>query len=356
MSSVEEDSVRIAFQRQPKIELHLHLEGAIPLPCLWHLIQKYGGDPEVPTLDALVAKFRYRDFDGFIDTWVWKNQFVREYEDFTYIAREVARDLVVQKIIYSEVFYSPGDYGRVGLKPQEITGAIRQGLREVPEIEIALITDLIRDHGPERGMRTLELMNEVRKELGVVGVGLGGSEHIAPPEPYAAVYERARSLGFRTTAHAGEVCGPESIWGAIRALRVDRIGHATRAIEDPALVDYLAEHRIPVEVCLTSNVLTGVVPSLARHPVRTYFERGIPLSVNTDDPKLFHTSLAEEYARLETELGFSRAEIVSLIEQAVHSSWLSDERKLQMVERMRAEGGQGDPVPEDPSPGEKSRE
>src|SRR4029077_2257082 len=131
----------------------------------------------------------------------------------------------------------------------------------------------------------------------------------------------------RTSAHAGEGAGPESIWGAIRALEVDRIGHGTRAAEDPRLVDYLAEKQIPLELCVLSNVRTAVVLEVARHPARTYYERGIPLSINTDDPKMFGNSLAEEYLALHRHLGFSRADIRRLIEQAVETSWLPKQRK-----------------------------
>jgi adenosine deaminase len=303
------------------------------------LVNKYGGDPKVPTIEALASKFRYRDFDQFLDTWVWKNQFLREYEDFTLVAAEVARDLASQNVFYAEAFYSPGDYRQRGLEPQRITEAIRMGLRQVPQVEILLITDLIRDHGPERGYETLDAIREIRDEFGIVGVGIGGSEHLCPPEPFAPVYERARALGFRTTAHAGEACGPESIWGAIRALRVDRIGHGTRAIEDPILVDHLAQHRIPLELCVISNLRTGVIPSIAAHPIRAYFDRGIPLSVNTDDPKLFNNSLAEEYFALHAELGFTISEIHSLIEQSVRSSWLSDEHQTKLLGRIRADIG-----------------
>jgi adenosine deaminase len=127
------------------------------------------------------------------------------------------------------------------------------------------------------------------------------------------------------------------VWGAIRALRVDRIGHGTRAIEDPALIDHLAEHRIPLELCVISNLRTGIIPSIAAHPARAYFERGIPVSVNTDDPKLFNNSLADEYFALHTELGFTTSEIHSLIEQGVRSSWLSEERQTGLLGRIRAE-------------------
>ena len=336
MPVIEHHKPLAYFQRLPKIELHLHLEGAIPLPALWQLIQKYGGDPGVPTVEALGPRFQYRDFVHFIDTWGWKNQFIREYEDFSFVAAEVARDLASQNILYAEVFYSPGDFRQRGLNLQRITEAIRRGLHQVPDIEIALITDLIRDHGPERGHATLRAIHEVRDDFGVVGVGIGGSEHLYPPEPFAPVYDRARALGFRTTAHAGEASGAESVWGAVRALRVDRIGHGTRAIEDPALVDHLAEHQIPLELCVLSNLRTGVIPSVATHPARTYMQRGIPFSINTDDPKLFNTSLAEEYLALHTELGFSKRDIHHVIEQGLSSSWLPAPRKCTLLERIRA--------------------
>jgi adenosine deaminase len=168
-------------------------------------------------------------------------------------------------------------------------------------------------------------------------VGIGGSEAEHPPEPFAPVFREARRLGFRTSAHAGEAAGPASIWGAIRALRVDRIGHGTRAWEDPSLVEYLAAHRVPLEMCPVSNVRTAVVRSLDEHPIRRYFEQGLVVTVNSDDPKMFGTSLAEEYRLLEERLDFSRDEIRALILQAVGSSWLPDEEKGALAVALRAD-------------------
>ena len=173
-------------------------------------------------------------------------------------------------------------------------------------------------------------VNEV-KDLGVVGIGIGGSEHEFPPEPFASVYDKARQLGLHTNAHAGEAAGAESIWGAIRSLRVDRIGHGTRAQEDESLLDYLAERQIPLEMCPLSNLRTKVVPSLEVHPIRCYFERNIAVTVNTDDPKMFDNSLAEEYQLLEEKLGFSRNEIRRLILQGIRSSWQSEEKKQDLI-------------------------
>lgn len=318
------------YEQVPKVELHIHLEGAIPLPTLWTLVQKYGGDPTVPTPEALAQKFQYADFPGFIRTWVWKNGFLREYDDFTLTAEAVARDMARQNIRYAEMFYSPPDFAARGLNPRNLTAAIRAGLARVPEIEIALVADLVRDNPPAQAMRTLSEIGEVR-EMGVVGVGLGGSEQKYPPEPFKDVFLEAKRLGFHTSAHAGEAAGAASIWGVIRHLQVDRIGHATRAHEDPALMKYLAERRIPLEMCPISNVRTGVVSSLEQHPIRRYFQQALNVTVNTDDPAMFATSLAQEYQTLVERLGFSQDDIRSMILLAISASWMPEERKKALI-------------------------
>jgi adenosine deaminase len=314
------------YSKLPKVELHVHLEGAIPHGALFDLIQKYGGDPSLPDVTALARRFEYKSFAQFIEAWSWKNQFLREYEDFSHIAELTAGDMANQNIRYAEMFFSPSLFVRHGLEVQELTHAVRIGLSRVPEIEISLIADLVRDHGPESEMTTLKKLNEVKSD-GIIGIGLGGSEHEFPPEPFKSLYEEARLMNFHVTAHAGEASGPESIWGAIRHLHVDRIGHGTRAHEDPELLDYLQEHRIPLELCPVSNVCTGVVSAIVEHPIREYFERGLIINVNTDDPMMFGDSLDKEYELLVQECGFTRQEICRLILLGVESSWLSEDRK-----------------------------
>jgi adenosine deaminase len=322
------------FDSLPKVELHVHLEGAIPVPALWKLIGKYGGDSSIPDLKALRNRFHYRSFREFLDVWVWKNGFLREYEDFRFAAEEVARDLVRQNVRYAEVFFSPFDFFRRGLQTQRLARAIRSGLNQVPDVRIRLITDLVWDSGPELADRTLSELAEV-KDSGIVGVGMGGNEAAYPPNAFTHVYERARRLGFRTTVHAGETGGPENVWGAIRDLAVERIGHGVRSVGDPKLVDELRERAIPLEVSLSSNLRTGVVQSLPDHPLRQLVDAGIRVSINTDDPTMFNTTLANEYSLLESELGFSREEIRSLIEQGMESSWLDSSEKESMMARFR---------------------
>ena len=324
------------YEALPKIELHVHLEGAIPHKALFNLIQKYGGDPSIPNIAALTKRFEYKDFSQFIKTWSWKNQFLREYEDFTYIAELTARDMAEQNIHYAELFFSPSLFVRFGLRVQELAQAVRKGLAKVPKIEISLIADLVRDYGPESEMTTLKALNEVR-DCGIVGIGIGGSEHKFPPEPFELLYHEARNMGFYANAHAGEAAGVQSIWGAIKKLHVNRIGHGTRIYEDLELMDYIADNEIPVELCPMSNVCTGVTNSIMAHPIRKYFEHGLIVSVNTDDPKMFNTSLAEEYRLLVQNCGFSKQEICKIILLGIQSSWLSEEKKNALVSEFEQE-------------------
>jgi adenosine deaminase len=314
------------FDLVPKVELHLHLEGAIPYEVLWKLIKKYGGDPLVSNLETLKERFVFRDFPHFLEMWGWKNNFIREYDDFTLIAEAVARDLADQNIRYAELFCTPSDFRARKLETQKILTAIRRGYDKVSGIKLNIIVDFCRNYGAENAARNLDEVSEV-KNLGILGFTIGGAEEGYPPEPFASVYERARQLGFHTSAHAGEAAGAASVWGAIRSLKVERIGHGTRIFEDPNLVEYIAEKDIPLEVCPISNVKTRVVNSLKEHPVKDYYAKGIIVTINTDDPKMFGNSLAEEYRGLNSELGFSYEDIRKLILNGVQSSWLPENDK-----------------------------
>jgi adenosine deaminase len=323
------------YERVPKVELHVHLEGSIPLDTLWELVTKYGGDPSTPDMAALRRKFVYRDFPHFLATWRWQMGFLREYDDFTLIAEAVANDFARQNIRYAEAFYSPGDSKRHGLETLPVTEAIRAGLDRVPSVEVKLVTDLVRNYGPERGAVTLSEIREAQS-LGVIGIGIGGHEADHPATSFADVYADARDMGFRTSAHA-EGAGPDSVWGAVRDAGTERIGHGTRAAEDEALLDYLAERHIPIETCPISNVKTAVIPSVAAHPIREFLARGISVSVNTDDPAMFGNSLADEYQALEVEQGFTHDEIRALILSGIATSWMSEDDKARWTRAFEAD-------------------
>jgi adenosine deaminase len=288
----------------------------------------------VPDPPSLAERFHYRDFAHFIEMWLWKNGFIREYEDFRLIGEAVARDLAGQNVRYVEAFFSAPDFVRIGLATAPIAEALRAGLSRVPEVEVALIADVVRDFGPERALRVVDEAADLR-DLGVIGIGLGGSEQMFPPEPFAPVFERARHHGLRTTAHAGEVAGAAGVWEALEHLRPERIGHGVGAREDARLMDHLAASGIPLECCPISNLRTGAVASIAEHPIRQFVDRGMVVTVNTDDPAMFGTSLSEEYRLLVDALGFSRGDIRRLLLDAVEASWTSVERKAELAAEIR---------------------
>lgn len=322
------------WSTMPKVELHLHLEGAIPLPTLWELITRHGGDDIIRTQADLVDFFTYRDFAHFIEAWTWMIRFLRRYEDFTIAAEAVARSLVEQNTVYAEAFFSPSDFRGHDLRPGELAKAIRTGLDRVPGVQVALIVDLVRDHGPESAAETLTAVSRVAEEAGVIGIGIGGHEAEYPPEQFADVYRTARRTGLRTTAHAGEAAGPASVWGALRALEVERIGHGVRAVEDPRLMDHLVERQIPLEVCPTSNVRTGVVEAWDTHPARRLIEAGAKVTVNTDDPTLFHTALVDEYRALEDHFGLDEDTLRRVSLAAIEASWAPDVTKVALNEQL----------------------
>lgn len=318
----------------PKVELHLHLEGAIPIPVLWELIKKYDGNKRLSNINSLKRKLQYRDFSQFIDTWIWIGKFIRSYEDYTFISEKVAGDLKMQNIRYAEVFYSPSRDSAKHLNPQRITEAITNGFNvHAPEIKINLIVDFIRDNGPDEAKILLTKIRDV-KDLGIVGVGLGGSEHLFSLNTFTEVFRVAREYGFNTTAHAGEFGGIENIWIALNLLKVDRIGHCISAIKDKILMKYLKEIQIPIEMCPISNLKTGLIGKIEDHPIKKYFDKGLNVFVNTDDPKMFNNSMLDEYNLLKLKLNFTIDDIRKLIENAINAAWCSEVEKINLKEKL----------------------
>jgi len=323
------------FEKLPKIELHVHLEGAIPHDALFALIQKYGGAPEIKNPRCLAEKFTFRDFSHFIQLWSWKNMFLREYEDFRFIAESVARDLKSQNVRYAEMFVSPSAFKSRGLSPAKTIEHVAEGLGAVDGIRISLIVDLVRNYGAENELNTLREIEETKK-YGVIGIGLGGSENEFPPELFAGVFEEARKMGFKTTVHAGEAAGARSVETAVEKLVPDRIGHAVRACEDEGLLRLIAARAIPVELCPISNIKTRAIAAPELYPLGKFIKHGIAFSINTDDPKMFGNSLAEEYSFIEN-LGYSKTEAAGFALGAIDTSWLSPAEKRSLKDEFSKE-------------------
>jgi len=308
----------------PKVELHIHLEGAVPLRAQWEIASKYG-HPE--SFEQFADRFEYQDFEHFLDIWAWRNTFIRELEDFTHMAEAFSRELAAQGVTYAEAFFSPSDFASTKLSSADIAGAIRTGLDRAGETKVALVADLVRGRSPHAMLTTLDELSEVREQAGIIGIGLGGDEARHPAGLSAGVWEQAAARGFNLTAHAGEAAGPESVLEAIRTLGVSRIGHGVRIIEDQAAVEIIVTNQIALELCPWSNVRTGVISEINAHPVRQLFDAGVLVTINSDDPALFQTSLNQEYLTLMETFGFSRAEVLQVAQNAATAAWASPTEK-----------------------------
>lgn len=293
----------VPFHNIPKAELHVHLEGSVEPETLCEL------EPRLTPLEVR-KRYCYEDFPAFIECFKWVIEQLKAPRDYALIARRLFERLAAQNVRYVEVTQSTG----VVLLRKQQFGPIFDALEaeaSAAPLEVRWVLDGVRQFGPDHVMAVARLAGE-RVSRGVVALGVGGNEQLGPVEWFAEPFAYARDRGLRLTVHAGETVGPESVWGALR-LGADRIGHGIRAIEDPALLDHLRHRGIPLEVCITSNVATGAVASLEEHPVRRLFEAGVPLTLNTDDPAMFHTTLLDEYDLAVRRFGFTAAEIESLI-------------------------------------------
>lgn len=286
----------------PVAELHLHLEGSVEPAILLEI------DPSL-TAPEIEASTSYTDFAGFLKAFVWVNRFLKEPADYARVARRLFERLAQQGVTYVEVTLS---VGVVLWKQQEFPPVFEALQREAARAPLGVrwIFDAIRQFGPEPAQPVFDLAAE-RIGEGVVAIGLGGDEIRGPAPLFKDLFARARDRGLRLTCHAGEIAGAESVWQAL-AIGAERIGHGIRSIDDPKLVEHLAAQRIPLEVCITSNVRTGAVASLAEHPVKRLYDAGVPILLNTDDPVLFGCTLASEFELARKEFGFSPEELAAI--------------------------------------------
>jgi aminodeoxyfutalosine deaminase len=290
--------------QMPKAELHLHLEGSIEPETLHEL------DPATP-VDEYRALYQYENFDAFLRAFGVIGKRLRSPEDYALITRRLLERLDAQNVKYAEIIVAAGV---VIWKQQEfapILAAIREAAAGSP-VEVRWILDAVRQFGPAHVMRVAEIAAEFAP-LGVIAFGIGGSEERGPAGQFKDAFAFAREAGLHLTAHAGESVGPESIWAALE-LGAERIGHGIAAVRDEALMRHLRERDIPLEVCPTSNLVTGVVTRLEDHPLRRLFDAGVPIVLNSDDPAMFRCSLVGEYRLAQRAFGFSESELRGLAE------------------------------------------
>jgi adenosine deaminase/aminodeoxyfutalosine deaminase len=286
----------------PKAELHLHLEGSVEPDTLYEL------DPST-SVEEYRAFYHYTDFDAFLRAFGMIGKRLRTPADYALITRRLLERLEAQNVRYAEIIVAAGV---VLWKQQDfapIFDAIHAAAAE-SGVQTRWILDAVRQFGVEPAMEVAKLAAE-RVDRGVVALGIGGSEARGPATWYRDVFAFARREGLHLHAHAGESTGPQSIWDALE-IGAERIGHGISAVHDQALMRHLREQDIPLEICITSNLVTGVVKRLENHPVRRLFEAGVPIVLNSDDPAMFRCSLTGEYQLAKDRFGFTEAELHSV--------------------------------------------
>jgi aminodeoxyfutalosine deaminase len=311
----------------PKAELHVHLEGSVTPATLLELRQRHG--MKGATLAEVQQLYSYKDFAGFLAAFKEVTGHLRTPEDYELITYRLMERLKAQNVLHAEVIVSVG----VCLWRKQDFAAIFEGLergRQRGEKDFGLsllwIFDAIRQFGAEKAQSVLDLAIQFR-DRHVTAFGIGGDEKAGPAEWFAGIYPRAGENGLHLTAHAGESGGPESIWGALN-LKAERIGHGLTAGQDAELMEELAELQVPIEICVTSNLRTGCCADVTQHPVRRYFDQGLMLTINSDDPAMFRTSLVEEYALIQETFGFTDEHLRELARNSFEASFLPAEKKI----------------------------
>ncbi|MEU6703820.1 adenosine deaminase [Streptomyces wuyuanensis] len=317
----------------PKAELHVHHVGSASPRIVSELAARHP-DSKVP-LDpgALAEYFTFTDFAHFIEVYLSVVDLVRTPDDVRLLTFEVARDMARQNIRYAELTVTPFSSTRRGIPEQGFMEAIEDA-RKAAETEIGVVLrwcfDIPGEAGLDAAEETARLAVDLRPE-GLVSFGLGGPEIGVPRPQFKPYFDRALAAGLRSVPHAGETTGPQTVWDAINDLRAERIGHGTSAPQDPELLAYLAEHRIPLEVCPTSNIATRAVATLDEHPVKEMVAAGVLVTINSDDPPMFGTDLNNEYAVAARLLELDERGVAGLAKNAVEASFLDPAGKARIA-------------------------
>jgi len=326
------------IRRLPKAELHLHLEGAVTPETLAELSARHDAAPL--TLDQARAIYHYTDFSGFLLAFKAISEHLRTAADYELIAWRMAERLARQGVVHAEVYVSVGVvyyWRRCDFEPL-FEGMERARLRAESELGLTLfwIFDAVRHFGVDEAAPVFRKAAELRPQFpSIIGIGIGGDERRTGAEPFRELYAEARAAGLRLTAHAGESVGPEGIWGAIN-IGAERLGHALSAIHDPELIAVLAERQIPLEICLSSNIKTGCCIRLEDHPLRRYFDSGLMVTLNSDDPALFLSDLEDEYRLAHDAFAFTPEHLRELAANSIEASFLPPERKVTLLRRIES--------------------
>ncbi|MEZ5912405.1 MAG: adenosine deaminase [Paracoccaceae bacterium] len=314
--------------QEPKVELHLHLEGAAPPAFIRGLAHEKHMD--ISGIFDERGNYSYRDFWHFLKVYEAATQTLQTPRDYSRLTRAVLEESAANGVVYSETFLSPDFCGGRDLGAwREYLHAIREAADEAEArdgITLRGVVTCIRHFGPDKARETARCAAETAGDW-IVGFGIAGDEKVGKPRDFAWSFDMAREAGLRLTAHAGEWGGPQSVRDALYDLRVERIGHGVRAIEDLALVDELAERGVVLEVCPGSNVALGIYPQWRRHPIAELYRRGVKVTVSTDDPPFFHTTMTREFDRLADAFDWDEGVFGELNAVALNAAFCDDETR-----------------------------
>ncbi len=321
----------------PKSELHLHAEGIISIDTVKKFLKrnKKPGSGE----KVLNKLFRYNSLKEFIHSFLFIQNLFEKPSDFEVLFDDVSKYLVSNGIAYCELFFAPSSFVQKGLDFEDIINVISKNIEEIKSrhnIIVKIIIDISRTFGVQNAANNLNLVEKYRNK-NIIGIGLGGDELKGPARDFKDLFQTARKSGLHTVAHAGEDDGPHSVWDALLILKAERIGHGISSIQDVKLIEYLKEHNIPLEMCITSNLFTKkIVKKIEDHPVRKLYEKGVLVTINTDDPTFFHINIIDEYWSLYTKLNFSLEEIKCLIINGFKAAFLSENEKKDYIRKVEA--------------------
>lgn len=332
---VDDQLDRIA--RMPKVELHLHFEGGAPPAFIRGLAKEKNAD--ISRIFNADGSYAYRDFWHFLEVYEAATSVLKTPEDFARLCTAVLEESAANGVVYCETFLSPDFCGGGDLAAwREYLHAIREAADEAERdmgITLRGVVTPIRHFGPEKAKRAALCAAETAGDW-IVGLGMGGDEKQGRQRDFAYSFDMAREAGLRLTTHAGEWNGPQEVREAVEDLHVERIGHGVRAIGDLAVVDLLAERGITLEVCPGSNVFLGVSPTLAEHPIDQLRKRGVKVTVSTDDPPFFHTTMRDEYLGLAKTFGWDQDLLAEINRTALDAAFCDAETKERVQKRLES--------------------
>ncbi len=323
----------------PKVELHVHHVGSASPRIVAELAARHEGHTPVPADPQLLADyFVFRDFAHFVELYLSVVDLVRDPEDVWLLTHEVARELARQQVRYAELTVTPYSHVKRGIPAPAFCEAIEDARRRAAAdfgIELRWCFDIPGEAGLPAAEETLRICLDERPD-GLVSFGLGGPEIGVPRPQFKPYFDRARAVGLHSVPHAGETTGPQTVWDALRELGAERIGHGISAAEDPRLLAHLAERQIPLEVCPTSNVRTRAVARIEEHPLPRLIDAGVLVTINSDDPPMFGTTLNDEYAVAADLLDANPAQVANLARNAVTASFLDEAAKRRITTEIDA--------------------